>query len=209
MCASSAPYNDPLTSNGGMIIFAMKYLVSVILGFFSGVLLMVIGIRIATGLSRYGYHPAVISPGFMGLFMVGGWAVSTLLLVRLAEDAVRVIKRGSLLGAGEWLLFSFVWGFFDRQAPFQGRGFDDDGIRSMIFIGIMILICLATYAVARFMSPERSRERAPDLVIQMNQPVLKQCSRCGQLAESFARFCNSCGTPFVAGGLGEPNMSRE
>ncbi len=192
-----------------MIIFAMKYLVSIVLGFFSGFLIMMMVIAVAAGLSRYGYRSAAINPTFFGLFFIGGWAVSTLLLVRLAENSVRVIKRGSLLGAGEWLLFSLVWVIFGRQAPSKGHLFDDDGIKSMIFAGVMILVCLATYALARFMSPERSPERVPDLVIQMNQPILKQCSRCGQWQEGFALFCISCGTPFVAGALRETNMSRE
>jgi hypothetical protein len=186
----------------------MKYLVSFILGAFSGFMIMMMGIGISMGLSQYGYRPAAPGPNLLGFFIVGlvGWAVSTLLLVRLAEDSVRVIKRGSLLGACEWLLFSLVFVIFGPQSLFQGRGFGADEIKAMIFGGVMILICLATYAVARFMSPERSPKTAPDLVIQMNQTILKQCNRCGQLAESFARFCNSCGTPFVAGGH---NISRQ
>jgi hypothetical protein len=191
------------------MIFAMKYLVSFTLGAFSGFLIFLMGLAFFSEPGRH-INPSnrlvminLLLPSFI-LFLIG-WAVSTLLLVRRAEDSVRVIQRGSLLGAGEWLLFYFAWVIFGRPAPFQGRVFDDDGIKSMIITGIMILVCLATYAVARFMSPER----APDPVIQMNQPILKQCSRCGQLAEIFARFCNSCGTPFVAGGLGETNMSRE
>ena len=190
-----------------MILIAIKYLVSVILGFFSGVLLMMIGGGIVMGVSRqYGYRPAALGPAIVLIFLVGGWAVSTLLLVRLAEDSVRVIERGSLLGACEWLLVSLVVGILGGQAPSQGRLFGEDGIKSMIFIGVMILVCLATYALARFMSPERHPKTAPDLAPQTNQPILKQCSRCRQLAESFARFCNSFGTPFVVVGH---NISRQ
>jgi hypothetical protein len=183
-----------------MTLIAMKYVVSAILGAFSGSLITVMGISVARGLGRYGYLPAAPGPALLGGLFLVGWIVSALLLVRLAEDAVKVIKRGSLLGAGEWLLFSFVAVIFDSQTPFQGRAFGADEIKAMIFGGLMILLCLATYTLARFMSPERSPKTAPDLAPQMNKPILKQCSRCGQLAEPLTRFCNSCGTPFVAGG---------
>lgn len=97
------------------------------------------------------------SGSFVGVTFLGGWALSTFLLLRGGPSVSRVIKRGFLLIAGEALAFiplgAVVGG---RGGTIAGAGV---GLATYSCLGIAVaLVCLLGYSVthlaAREMTPE-------------------------------------------------------
>src|SRR5947209_18264162 len=89
----------------------MKVFVGIILGLFSGFL-----IYMATAMLFASGQP---SGAFVFVTFVGGWVLSTWILVRGARTISKVFSRGFLLGAAEWLGMIAVGMVFSGKALTQ------------------------------------------------------------------------------------------
>ncbi len=118
-------------------------------------------------------QPDSLNPLFVISVFFLGWACSSLLLLRGAQTAAKVLMRGFLLGAAEWLIMIFVGIFVSGRSAIQASALTSDnsaesagamigsGIAAILLGGFsffMVLVCLAGFAIVYFMKREMKRE---------------------------------------------------
>lgn len=106
---------------------------------------------------------------FAAVFVLGGWILSTHILLKNAKSTAHVLSRGFLLGAGEWfamiLAFVIMGGRIASQtiAEHGGSGAAvvgvtiGGGIAGAVSIGLcisMVVVCLIGYAITYFIRKE-------------------------------------------------------
>jgi len=177
----------------------MKALVAIVLGFMSGFLIYMSAAMLFTTPSA-GNSP---SPAFVMIAFLGGWAASAYYMHRGAQTVARVVTRGALIGAAEWLLIGLA------SVVMSGKVVADTtaaagqsnaaaagavlggGILAAIGGGIsvvMAVVCLIVFAVAHFAGRElRDTSGTPS----------KKCPECAEMVQAEARKCKHCGAVLV------------
>jgi hypothetical protein len=176
----------------------MKILVALIMGFCSGLMIyFLLGIMILPS------NPA-LGTIFVAVTFLGGWALSTYLLLKSAKSVSKVFVRGFLLGAAEWLLL------IPASVVMTGRAMSaatahaanstaatagaalGGGLVTFLTGGLaitMAVVCLIGFAVAYLMGREMKPEQAVPT---------KKCPECAELVQAEARKCRFCGATLVA-----------
>ncbi len=153
----------------------MKVAVAIVMGFFSGFLLYA---QAALLLIDPGKGADSVTPAFYVL--VGGWVATAYLLLRNARTVAKVLQRGFMVGAAEWLLMLPVGFLFAGKSVSQAAAAvssSDPAVSSGAAAGAaigggsvtlltgglaigMCLFCLLCYAVTYF----TTREMKPEAV---------------------------------------------
>ena len=138
---------------------------ALIIGLLSGFLIYIIfGLVIG---------PKDVSPLFIVTTFLGGWALTTYVVLNGASTAGKVWSSGGLLGAGEWLLVGLAMLVYNGRTvtesevvmggnPVADSGALVGGFTSMIGIGLaafMAIPCLIIYLVARRLSNDSGSKR--------------------------------------------------
>jgi len=136
----------------------LRIVSALLVGLFSGFLIYVIfGLVIG---------PKDVSPLFIMTTFLGGWAVTTVVVLNGTSTAGKVWSSGGLLGAGEWLLVGLAMLVYngrtvaESEAVKAGNHLADSGailggLTSMMTIGLaafMAIPCLIIYFMARRLS---------------------------------------------------------
>lgn len=176
----------------------MKIFIGIILGFFSGFLIYMASAMLFTSGEPSG--------AFIFATFVGGWALSTWVMVRGARTISKVFSRGFLIGAAEWLAIIPIGLVFRgkmlSETVSQGGGTDAElagatlgaGVVSFITGGVavvMALICLIGFAVSYFMGREMKPESATPT---------RACPDCAEFIQAAARKCRHCGAEIAQEG---------
>ena len=117
--------------------------------------------------------PKDVSPLFIVTTFLGGWALTTYVVLNGASTAGKVWSSGGLLGAGEWLLVGLAMLVYNGRTvaesgvvtggnPVADSGALVGGFTSMIGIGLaafMAIPCLIIYFVARRISNDPGSKR--------------------------------------------------
>ena len=117
--------------------------------------------------------PKDVSPLFIVTTFLGGWALTTYVVLNGASTAGKVWSSGGLLGAGEWLLVGLAMLVYNGRTvaesevakggnPVGDSGALFGGFTSMIGIGLaafMAIPCLIIYFVARRLSNDSGSKR--------------------------------------------------
>jgi hypothetical protein len=154
----------------------MRILSALLVGLFSGILIYMI-FGLITG-------PREVSSAFIMATFLGGWAITTYVVLNGARTVAKVWSSGGLLGAVEWILFGLAMllygGNTTDEKPTFGAGFS-----SMIGIGlalVMAIPCLIIY----FRAGRIAGERHPD-------GARVECPQCAEPIGSEAKNCRLCG----------------
>lgn len=174
----------------------MKTVLAIVMGLMSGFLIyMMIGMLVIDPASGRNITPLLVFT-----FFFGGWAASAYFLRRGAPTAAKVAKRGFLLGGAEWLLMILVGVIYSGRAvsAVASASGGSDAATAGAAIGggmvafltggvsaVMILLCLAGFAIAYFMDKEMKTE-APT--------ATRKCPECAELIQLDARKCRFCGS---------------
>lgn len=172
----------------------MKILVGVVLGFFSGFLLYMMGAMVLANPDRSDKG----LPALVFVLLIGGWIVSGWLLIRGAQTTAKVFSRGFLLGAAEWLAMIFAGIIFAGKTSIEtANATGDAGVSAGVAVGsglvsivtgafsfFMALVCLTFFAVSYFWNREMKKE-----------PQGKQCPMCAETVQAQAVMCRFCGAP--------------
>jgi hypothetical protein len=152
------------------------------------------------------FTPKGPSPFFVWSTFGGGWALSAWLLIRRTQTVSKVVSRGLLLGAAEWLAMIPVGMVFSGKvlAETTTRVGPNDAARVGATIGAglvsfttggvsiaMALVCLVGFAVTYFLA----REMKPE-----PESSTRRCPECAELIQVAARKCKHCGALIVPAG---------
>ena len=156
--------------------------VAALMGFLSGFLL---GLMVAMTL---GGHTTPLSSALVWATLFGGWALSMYLLLKGAFSVSKVLSRGFLLGAAEWLLMILV-GFIVAGRAVTNTVADSGGsiaadagaILGGGFVAFltggvstaMAVLCLIAFAVTYFMTREMKPEQPAALTASPPPPAPK------------------------------------
>ena len=99
----------------------LRYVVAIIIGLIYGYLIYVESAMLFTDYKE--------SPSFLFIFVtiIGGWVLTSFLMVRGAKSTIKVLQRGFLIGAALWFLMIPVASIFTGAAI------------------IMFIICISGY----------------------------------------------------------------
>jgi hypothetical protein len=141
----------------------MKTSIAILMGSCSGLLIAIMGSWVFFALNFGGYEATF---PVLGCF-VGGWIVSSCFLLRGARTPSKVLARGFLLGAAEWLLM--IGGGAIRAI----RNETMDGVGMMIAASamvslLMVALCLIGFAIVYFWR----RKMETELSTSGNTPAL-------------------------------------
>jgi len=161
----------------------MKIVVGVIHGFLSGFMILM-----ASALLFKSREP---SGALFFVTFFGGWALSSIVLVRGARTVSKVFSRGFLLGAAEWLAMIPVGIVVNIRA--QGTGTDTEVVAAAATLSsfitgavsiAMAVVCLIGFAVSYLIGREMKPEEATQT---------RTCPECAELIKAAARKCKHCG----------------
>jgi len=139
------------------------------------------------------------SSGFVLISFVGGWAISTYIMVNGTSKVSQVIARGFLVGAAEWLMFIVVGivysgKFFSEVTPPGSTDAEiagsaiGAGLFSMLtgaFSLFMAVFCLIGFAIVYFVGKDGAQPKPSQL---------KPCPFCVELILKQAKKCKYCGS---------------
>lgn len=173
----------------------MKTVVALFMGFCSGFLIYMMAALLFSSASS---RP---SSAFVAITFLGGWAISSWLLLNGALSVSRVLSRGFLLGAAEWFCMIGVGIIFagktvanavpTSEAASAGTALGG-GLVAMLTGGVslvMAIVCLIGFAISYFMGKEMGKEVA-------SQEPTKRCPSCAEFVHAQAVKCRHCGEVF-------------
>src|SRR5262245_56289472 len=123
----------------------MKTSIAILMGSCSGLLISIMGSWVFFALNFGGSEATFLA---LGCF-VGGWLVSSCFLMLGARTPSKVLARGFLLGAAEWLLM--IGGGAIRASRMDTM----DGVGMMVAASAMVsllmaVLCLIGFAIVHF-----------------------------------------------------------
>jgi hypothetical protein len=142
---------------------SMKTSIAILMGSCSGLLISIMGSWVFFALNFGGSDAAFLG---LGCF-VGGWIASSCFLLLGARTTSKVLARGFLLGAAEWVLM--IGGGAIRASRMETM----DGVGVMIAASarvslLMVALCLIGFAIVRFWR----RKMEPELSASSSTPPL-------------------------------------
>jgi len=174
----------------------MRLIVGVLLGLFSGLL---IGFMLAPTPSSMSPEEVSSRQMLMMVGIFGGWVASTFYMVRSARSVAAVVSRGSLLGAGEWLLMAVGSLIFvgrtaadvmektGGDAARQAGAMIGGGVATFIGTGFSLLmagLCAVVFLLAFFMDRAQAHEATGPT---------RPCPECAEMIQREAKKCHHCG----------------
>lgn len=171
----------------------MKVITGIILGLFSGFLLMLMTNFLFMNV-KSGEPPTGL--GFL-VFIIG-WGVSAYLLQRNAANVSRVFTRGFLLGAAEWFVMPLAGLIFSSRIssslseaangdPAASAGVALGGGLMTIITGgfslFMVVVCLIGFAISHFIGKEMQDKTSIPT---------RQCPFCAEMVQKEATICRHC-----------------
>lgn len=172
----------------------MIILVSVIMGFFSG-LLICFELRMVFFTNLYD-KSAIIKMLFTIFTFGGSWTLTTYLIAKGAKSVSKAFSRGFLIAAAEWLLVipvTFISGskalsYATRNgAENIGAAIIGGSIFTFLTSGFaitMAVICLLAFAVSNYLG----REMRPE-----DTGNTRKCPECAEMIKPDAKKCRFCG----------------
>lgn len=176
-------------------------LVAIVLGFLSGSLIWMTGaLLFANPGSSEG--PSSVFVFLTFVTFVGGWVLSSYVMLRGVRSVSRVFTRGALIGAAEWLVFGLAGIVLSGRAAAHAAGAGASGaetagaavgggIMAVLSGGVavfMAVVCLIVFAIAYFAGREmRDTTGTPT----------KKCPECAEMVQAEARRCKHCGAVLV------------
>lgn len=175
----------------------MKAIVAILMGFFSGFLIYMMAAMIFIKDN---------SPSSLFVFItwIGGWVLSSYIILRGAKTLSKVFSRGFLIGAAEWLLMIPAGLILTGKAVSEtvtasgGSGAATagaaigGGFLAFLSGGVsifMAVLCLIGFTVSFFMGREMKTE--------VSSPS-KKCPECAELVQAEAKKCRYCGANFTS-----------
>ena len=176
----------------------MKATVAVLMGLVSGLIIYFAAAMIFADLGSGSTGPSGL---FVAMTLIGGWALTTWLLLRKVGSTNMVLRRGFLVGAAEWLFMAFAGVIFSGRSvsnslsdpiaansgAAQAGAAVGGGIVAAITGGVsvfMAVVCLIGFAIAYFMAREmHDSTTAPK----------RKCPECAEMIQAEARKCKHCG----------------
>jgi hypothetical protein len=172
----------------------MIILVSIIMGFFLG-LLICFELRMVFFTNLYD-KGVIIKILFTIVTFVGGWVLTTYLIAKGAKSVSKAFSRGFLIGAAEWLLaipVTFISG--SKALSYAARNGGENVGAAIIggsiftfltsgFAITMAVICLLAFAVSYYLGKEMKPEDTGNT---------KKCPECAEMIKPDAKKCRFCG----------------
>jgi len=133
----------------------MKTSIAILMGSCSGLLIAIMGSCVIFALNFGGAEATLLA---LGCF-VGGWIVSSCFLLLGARTLSKVLARGFLLGAAEWLLM--IGEGVIRASRMETMDDAEMMVKASAMVSLlMIVLCLIGFAIVNFwrrkMEPEQS-----------------------------------------------------